>query len=394
MGALTGVRVIDMSTVIAGPFAANLLADFGAEVIKMEMPETGDPFRALGPYHDGKNMRWASLARNKKSITLDLRVEEGKKILLNLVKESDVIIENFRTGTLDKWGLDIDTLRKANPGIIVSRVTGYGQTGPNRYLSGFGTPCTAFSGVTYCTGYPDRPPVSPFYSKADYVAGVYAAMGTMIALYHRDALNGKGQEIDVSLYEGLFRMQESLVADYHLNNHIRGRTPKMSGSASPSGTFKTKDSKWVVIVCSTDRTFSYLTKAMNREDLLEKYAGVAARLKDDEFILQTTADWAASMDFKEIKELADKQGVPLDLVYSIEDIFNDPHYAARNSIIEMPSKDFGTVKMPGIVPVMSETPGKVEWVGPELGQHNREIYQQLLGLNDTEYAELVEKKVI
>ena len=211
--ALENVRVLDLSSVIAAPFAANILADFGAEVIKVEMPGRGDSFRAMGPFVDGKSIRWQSMSRNKKAVTLDLHYEEGKKILLDLVAISDVIIENFRTGTLDKWGLDIDTLRKANPKIIVTRVTGYGQTGPNKNLAGFGTPCTAFSGVTYLLGYPDRPPVSPSFSLADYIAGMNAAIGTLLALYHRDARGGAAQEVDVSLYESLFRMMETIVAE-------------------------------------------------------------------------------------------------------------------------------------------------------------------------------------
>lgn len=395
MGALTGVRVIDMSSVIAGPFAANLLADFGAEVIKVEMPGKGDAFRQMGPYsRDGKSIRWSSMSRNKKSITLDLHFEEGKKLFLELVVKSDVIIENFRTGTLDKWGLDMETLKAANPKIIVTRITGYGQTGPRKSLSGFGTPCTAFSGVTYCCGYPDRPPVSPSYSMADYNAGLFAVVGTMIALYNRDAKGGDGQEIDVSLYESLFRTQETLVADYFINGHIRERTPKMSGSASPSGTFQTRDGKWVVIVCSTDRTFSYIANAWGREDLKEKYTKTIDRLRDDDFIMQTTADWVAGLDYQELVKICNREGVPVDLIYSIEDIFGDEHYAAREDIVEVPDDIFGTMKMPAVHPVLSGTPGKIEWAGPKLGSYNDEIYRGLLGLDEQAVGALKEKNII
>lgn len=395
MKALEGVRILDLSTVIAGPFAANLLSDFGAEVIKIEMTGKGDAFRQMGPYTpDGKSIRWSSMSRNKKSITIDLHFEEAKQLFLDLVAKSDAIIENFRVGTLDKWGLDMETLKKANPKIVVTRITGYGQTGPKKDLSGFGTPCTAYSGITYCTGFPDRPPVSPSYSMADYNAGLFAALGTMIALYNRDVLNGPGQEIDVSLYESLFRTQETIVADYHINKRIKERTPKMSGSASPSGTFKTKDGKWVVIVCSTDRTFSYIANAWGRPDLKEKYAKTVDRLKDDDFIMQTTADWVASYDYKDLKEICINEGVPIDLIYSIEDIFNDEHYAYRQDIVEVPDEVFGTMKMPAIHPVLSETPGEIEWGGPAMGAHNDEIYKGLLGLSDEKIAELKEKKII
>jgi formyl-CoA transferase len=383
-----------VTTVIAAPFAAGLLADFGAEVIKIEMPEKGDPFRGLGPYHKGKGVRWAAMSRNKKCITLDLHYKEGKNLFLDLVAKSDVIIENFRVGTLDKWGLDIETLRGTNPNIIVVRVTGYGQTGPYKDMAGFGTPSTAFSGMTYVTGYPDKPPVSPSFSLVDYVSGLYAAATTMIALYHRDVLNGKGQEVDISLYEGIFRMQEILVADYSLNGNIRERKPMLSGTSSPGGTYKTKDGKWVVLVCSTDKTFEYLTNAMGRRDLLDKYSKNADRLVDDEYLNEIINEWIESLNYVEMKEIVDKGGVPVSLVYSIEDIFNDPHYLARNNIIEMPHKDFGTIKMPGITPVFSETPGEVKWVGPEIGEHNEEIYKGILELSDDEYLELKQKNII
>ena len=391
---LEGVRVIDMATVIAAPFAASLLADFGAEVIKLEMPGKGDPFRSLGPYHEGEGVRWPAMGRNKKSITLDLHYEEGKKLFLELAARTDVIFENFRTGTLDKWGLSMDTLRKANPNIVVVRVTGYGQTGPYKSKAGFGTPVTAFSGMTYITGYPDKPPVSPSFSLTDYIAGLYAAMSAMMALYHRDALKGKGQEVDVSLYEGIFRMQEILVADYFTNGVIRERKPKLSGTSSPGGTFCTRDGKWVVRVCSTDRTFEYLTRAMERPELMEKYAKNIDRLRDDAYMDEIITEWMGSKNFAELKEICDREGVPVSLIYSIEDIANDPQYAARNDIIEMPHKNFGTIKMPGITPVFSETPGEVRWIGPELGEHNEEIYKELLGVSDEQMEKMKEQNII
>ncbi|MDD2383961.1 MAG: CoA transferase [Sulfurospirillaceae bacterium] len=394
MSALDGVRVLDVSTVIASPFAAGLMADFGAEVIKVEMPKIGDPFRGLGPYHNGEGVRWAAMGRNKKCITLDLHLEEGKKIFLELVAKSDLIFENFRVGTMDKWGLDIETLKKANPNIIVIRTTGYGQTGPYKDKAGFGTPATAFSGMTYITGHEDRPPVSPSFSLADYIAGLYAAMSAMIALYHRDALHGKGQEVDVSLYEGIFRMQEILVADYTLNHKIRERKPNLSGTSSPGGTFQTRDGKWIVLVCSTDRTFEYLTHAMNRRDLLEKYSLNKTRLENDDYINGLVSDWVKSLTYAQMKEIADKDGVPVNLIYSIEDIMHDPHYQARNNIITFPHKNFGEIHMPGITPVFSETPGEVKWIGPELGEYTEEVLHELLGKSDEEIALLRANNII
>lgn len=396
MKLLEGIRVLDISTVIAAPFAAGLMADFGAEVIKVEMPDGGDPFRRLGPYHEGQAMRFACMGRNKKSITLDLRTEKGKEIFLQLVEKSDVVIENFRTGTLDKWGIGYEAMKLRKQDIILSHVTGYGQTGPYKNIPGFGTPATAFSGMTYITGYPDRPPVSPSFSLTDYIAGLYTAMGTMMALYHRDALHGKGQEIDVSLYEGIFRFMEILCADYDKNCIIRERKPKLNGTSSPGGTYKTKDGKWVVLVCSTDRTWEYLAGAMHREDLMTNplYETMRARVTNDNSLDKIVSDWIGSKEYIELKEIVDKAGVPVNLVYSIEDIFADPHYAARNDIVELSHPVLGTIKMPGITPVFSETPGEIKWVGPQLGEHNDEIYEGLLGFSQSVCAELHVERVI
>lgn len=396
MTVFQGLRVLDVTTVIAGPFAAGLFADFGADVIKIEMPKGGDPFRKLGPYYNNESVRWPSMGRNKRCITLDLRKEEGKDIFLKMVAQADLIFENFRTGTLDKWGLDLATLKEANPDIIVVRITGYGQTGPNKDMAGFGTPATAFSGMTYITGFPDRPPVSPSFSLTDYISGLYAAMGAVAALYHRDVHKGPGQEIDVSLYEGIFRMMEILVADYHKNHRIKERSPKLSGTSSPGGTYQTRDGKWVVLVCSTDRTYEYLTKAMQRPDLLTdpRFNTMKNRLANDPEIDDIVRKWIGSLNFLELQKITNQEGVPVSLVYNAEDIFNDPHYQARENIVEMPHPTMGTIKMPGIFPKFSETPGKIKWVGPELGAHNREVFGELLGFGEKELQNLKEKEII
>ena len=396
MTLLQGIRVLDMTTVIAAPFAAVLMADFGADVIKIEVPGKGDPFRELGPYHNKEPMRWAAMSRNKRAITLDLRKAAGKEAFLKLVEKSDVLIENFRTGTMDKWGLDIETLRKANPRLVVTRVTGYGQTGPYAEVAGFGTPATAFSGMTYLTGYKDRPPVSPSFSLVDYVSGLYAAMGTMMALYHRDVLKGNAQEVDVSLYEAIFRMLEIPVAEYHKNNKIRERTPGLSGTSSPGGTYETKDGKWVVLICSTDRTWEYLTVAMNRPELKSdpRFMTMRDRLANDPALDDIVRDWVKNLDYVDIKAVADKEGVPVSLVYSIKDIFEDPHYAARENIIELPHETLGAIKMPGIVPKFSGTPGTARWAGPKLGEHNEDVYCGLLGYSKEKLARMKEEGAI
>ena len=392
--ALEGIRVLDIATVIAAPWAAGMLADFGAEVIKIEMPGRGDAFRAMGPLKDGVSIRWPAMGRNKKSITLDFHFEEGKKLFLQLVAKSDVIIENFRTGTLDKWGLGIDVLRQVNPDIIVTHVTGYGQTGPYAKLAGLGTPLQAFSGMTYMTGYKDRPPVSPPFALADYVAGLNAVIGTMLALYHRDVKKGGPQEVNVSLYEGLFRMEEAMVAQYDLFGTVRERSPMPSGASCPIGTFQTKDGRFAILVCSTNPVFWHLCDAMERPDWLPKYELAKARLSDPEPIMSAVTEWIASLTYDELLEKCNKAGVPISAIYSMKDIFEDPQYAARNDIVDVPCEEFGSIKMPGIFPVLSETPGQIKWAGPKLGAHNAEIYQNMLGLSDEQIADLKEKKVI
>jgi len=394
--ALKGVRVIDAAAVVAAPFGAALLGDFGAEVIKVEMPGAGDSSRGMGPLYQGQSLRWPTFARNKKTVTLDLRKEEGKAVFLKLVEKSDVIFENFRTGTFDKWGLDYETLKKHNPNIIVVRVTGYGQTGPYKNLAGFGTPCTAFSGLTYITGYPDKPPVNPPISLADYLAGLYGAFAAMICLYHRDVHKAMGQEVDVSLYEGILRMLEGHIADYDKTGVLKERRPSISGSASPSGTFKSKDGKWVVLVCSTDRTFEYFAKGIGREDLIqdERFNTNGARVKNNALVEEIVIDWFGKHDYKDIKRILDEAGAPVSLVYSMEDIFEDPHYAARENLVEVDHPKFGTLKIPCVVPKLSETPGEIKWIGPDMGAYNKEVYQDLLGMSEEEVEKLKENGVI
>ncbi|MED3661863.1 CaiB/BaiF CoA transferase family protein [Ureibacillus terrenus] len=396
-GPLEGVRVIDLSTVIAAPFGATLLADFGADVIKVEMPKKGDPLRNLGPYYNGEGLRWPGLSRNKKSLTLDLHHEEGKEILRKLVKKTDILIENFRTGTLEKWGIGYQDLKKINPDLIMIRVTGYGQTGPYAYKAGFGTPATAFSGFTYLHGYPDRPPISPSFSLTDYVTGIYVAFSAVMALYHRDCHeDGTGQYIDVSLYESMFRMMEFLVADYDVTGNIKERTPGLSGHSAPAGNFLTKDGSWVILVTSSDKTFERLAKAMGREDMLtdERYYTNSERLKRFDEVNGIVADWVKTKTKEELQKLLDEYGVPMSPIYSIKDIFEDPHYKARENIVEVDHPRLGKVKIPGVVPKFSETPGAIRQIAPDLGEHTEDILKNLLELDDETIERLKEKNVI
>jgi formyl-CoA transferase len=396
-GPLGGKRILDLSTMIAAPFGATLLGDFGAEVIKVELPGKGDSLRDMGPFHGDEPLRWPALARNKKSLTLDLHHSEGKKVLRQLVKISDVVIENFRPGTLEKWGIGYEELKKENPDLIMIRVTGYGQTGPNSSKAGFGTPATAYSGFTYLHGYPDRPPISPSFSLTDYITGIYVAFATVAALYHRDANpDGTGQYVDIGLYETVFRMMEFLVADYDQNGKIKERSPGLSGHSSPAGTFQTKDGHWVSLVTSSDRTFERLAQAMNREDMLEdeKFYTNSVRLQNFHLTNGIVADWVKTFNRDELQKLLDEHGVPISPIYSISDIFEDEHYKHRENIIEVNHPRLGKVKMPGIVPKFSETPGAVRKIGPDLGEHNQEILGQLLGYSEEEISRLRENKIV
>ncbi|MEB3101671.1 CaiB/BaiF CoA transferase family protein [Ferviditalea candida] len=397
LGPLRGIRILDLSTMIAAPFGATLLGDFGAEVIKVEMPEKGDSLRDMGPFHGKEPLRWPGMARNKKSLTLDLHHEEAKEILKKLVKVSDVIIENFRPGTLEKWNIGYEDLKKENKNLIMVRVTGYGQTGPNSYKAGFGTPATAYSGFTYLHGFQDRPPISPAFSLTDYITGIYVAFATAAALYYRDANeHGTGQYVDLGLYESVFRMMEFLVAEYDQNGTVKERSAGLSGHSSPAGTFMTKDGHWVVLVTSSDRTFERLAKAMNREDMLEdeRFFTNSVRLKHFDLTNGIVADWVKTINRKELIELLDEHGVPVSPIYNIKDIFEDEHYRERENIVEVSHPRLGKIKMPGIVPKFSETPGSIRNVGPDLGEHNEEILCELLQLSKDEFNKLKENHVI
>jgi len=386
---------MDIATVYAAPFAAALLADYGADVLKVEMPGIGDPLRELEPFDGEESLVWAALARNKRSITLDLRKEQGQEIFLRLLAEQDVLIENFRPGTLDRWGLDVERLREANPDVIVVRVSGYGQTGPYRGKAGFGTPATAFSGFAYITGYPDRAPVLPQISLADYVTGMFAALGAVAALYHRDALGGEAQEVDAALYESMFRMLETVVTQYDRLGVIKERSGNELGASVPAGMFSSRDGKWMALTTSTDRTFRRLATLMGRADMVDdpRYATNRARVRARKEVHGAVAEWFASLSAEEIQRLCDENGVPVSVAYNAADIFEDPQYAARDMLVEVEHPTFGTITVPGVVPKFSKTEGSVRGVGPTLGQHNVEVYGGL-GLSEEDLAKLAEEGVI
>lgn len=395
-GALAGVRVLDIGTMIAPNYTSALLGDFGAQVIKVELPGVGDTVRKVGPYSKGQSLRWPGLGRNKQCITLDLRQDEGKALFKRLLAKCDVLLENFRPGTLDGWGLSFETLRQVNPKIIVARISGYGQTGPYRYKAGFGTPCTAFSGFTYIQGFKDRPPVSPSFSLIDYIAGLHMAWSICMALYKRDAAGGPGQEIDVSLYEPTFRMMEFLVGQYDQLGTMKERTPMISDTSSPAGTYETADGKYVVLVCSTDPTYRRLVDAMGRPELKDdpKFDSNQHRIQNNAELDGIVRAWMGARPRAEVLRILDANGVPVSPINSTADVFADEHFAARADIVEVPHPIMGHIKLPGITPKFSETPGEIKFAGARLGEHNADIYSGLLGLSADEMAALQARGIV
>ena len=394
-GALAGLRVLDAATVYAGPFAAALLGDMGADVVKVEMPGVGDPLRGMEPFDGDESLTWAAVARNKKGITLDLHSDAGRDIFCRLLASRDILIESFRPGTMRRWGLGIDRLRKANPHLIVVRVSGFGQTGPYRERAGFGTPATAFSGYTYISGYPDRPPVLPSISLVDYVTGLFATIGALGALYHRDTAGGDAQEVDVALYESMFRMLEGVVTEYDKLGRVRERTGNQLSASVPAGMFQAGDGTWLVLTTSTDRTFYRLATAIGRSDMITdpRYVTNRARVERREEVNQIVDDWFRARSSQQIQDELHERGVPVSPVNSIADIFEDPHFAARDMLVEVDHPKLGTLRLPGVTPKFSRTPGEVRRAGPILGEHNAEVYAEL-GLTDEDLAALMEKGVI
>lgn len=396
-GPLSGIRVIDASTVLAAPFAASLLGDLGAEVIKVELPVKGDPLRGLGPYKEREPLRWPGMSRNKQSVTLDIRQQEGQEIFKSLAKDADILIENFRPGTMEKWGLSYEILKEVNPRLVMTRQSGYGQTGPYATKAGFGTPATAFSGYTYLQGFEDRHPVSPSFSLMDYISGIFMAFGTVSALYER-ATNedSEGQVVEMGLYEAVFRMMEFLVAEYDQLGKVRERSPMLHGHSSPAGTYRTKDDHWVVMVCSTQRTWERLAQAIGHEEMIEdpRFLTNVERMENDHHLQEIVTAFFRGKEKEDLVELLDQFGVPISPIFSIKDIFNDAHYAVRENIVDIDHPRLGSIKIPGVVPKFSKTPGRIRHRAPDLGEQNDHIYREQLGISDEELTRLKKKGVI
>ena len=394
--ALRGIRVLDLATFIAAPFSATLMAEFGAEVIKVEMPGRGDPCRQLGEKYNGVGLIWAQENRNKRGITCDLRQEKGQEIVKELVKRSDVLVENFRPGTMERWNMGYEVLKELNPGLVMLRVSAYGQTGPYREKAGFGRIAQAFGGLSYLAGFPDRPPVNPGSATiADYSAGLFAAFSIMVALEYRHR-TGEGQCIDISLYESIFRLLDNLASSYDKLGFVRERQGTATAHAVPHNHYPTKDGKWVAIACTSDRIFQRLTKAMKREDLATDphYLTSANRVEHRDALDGIVSEWTGAHEMGALIELLDSEEVPVGPINSIADIFEDPQFAARGSMIEIDDPVMGKLKMPAIVPRMSSGLGQVEHLAPSLGQHNDEVYRDFLGFSPEKLAALKDEGVI
>jgi formyl-CoA transferase len=392
-GPLANVKVVEMGTLIAGPYCARLLAEFGAEVIKIEAPGEGDPLRKWRKLHEGNSLWWYAQARNKKSVAVNLRDLEGQAIVRGLVKGADIVIENFRPGTMEKWGLGYEALAKDNPGLIMVRISGFGQTGPYKDRPGFGAIGESMGGMRYITGDPDRAPVRVGISIGDSLAAMFGAIGALSALHHR-AASGKGQVVDVALYEAVFAMMESMLPEFGLGGVVRERTGASLPGIVPSNTYPCKDGKYVVIGANADSIFKRMMRAIGRADLADDAAlatndGRVARTGE---LDRAIAEWTARHTLEEILEVLGKAEVPSGRIYSIADIAADLHYQARG-MIEHHKLGDQDLLLPGIVPKLSRTPGATRWIGPRLGEHTSEVLAAL-GYTDDEIDDLKKRGVI
>lgn len=394
---LEGLRVLDIATFVAGPFCGTLLGEFGAEVIKIEKPGEGDPLRKFGTETEcGDTLVWLSESRNKKSVTLDLRQADGAEIFQTLVKKSDVVLENFRPGTLERWGLGFEDMKKINPALIMLRISGYGQTGPYKNRPGFARVAHAFGGLTNLAGEQDGPPVVPgSTSMADYMSGMFGALGVMIALRSRDE-TGEGQFVDIGLYESVFRVLDEMAPAFALNGLVRERMGPDTVNVVPHSHYETGDGRWVAIACSNDKMFHRLADAMGRPELKapDAYGLTSSRLADRDKVNGIVSDWTRSLPADDLLAECEKFEVPCSLIYDIADIFADPQYAARENLLRIVSERAGEVVLPGIVPKLSETPGRVDSLGPSLGEHNDDILGRLVGLDNERLDELRQNGVI
>jgi len=392
-GPLTDLRVIEMGQLIAGPFCGQLFADMGADVIKIEPPGRGDPMRVWG--REGYPLWWKVCARNKRCITANLRESDGQDIVRKLVKQADFILENFRPGTMEKWGLSYEELKKINPKIIMIRVSGYGQTGPYAKRPGYASVGEAMGGVRYLMGDPDRKPSRAGISLGDSLAGTFATVGALAALHHREQ-TGEGQVIDASIYESILTVMESLVSEHTVEGFTRERSGSILPAIAPSNIYDGTDGM-VIIAANQDTIFARLSKAMGMPELKDdpRYATHTARGANQTALDALIQDWAKDKAIAELEAVMIEHAVPVGKVYRAKDMVDDPHFAAREALVDTASKKFGTVKMQNVFPKMSKTQGEIRWGGPEqLGEHTAEVLTELLDLTEEQIEKLKASKII
>jgi formyl-CoA transferase len=395
-GPLTDLRVIEMGQLLAGPFCGQLLADFGAEVIKLEQPGVGDPMREWGrekPH--GKSLWWPVVARNKKSVTLNLREEAAQDIVRSLVAQADILVENFRPGTLERWGLGYDVLSAINPRLVMVRVTGFGQTGPYAGRAGYGSIGEAMGGLRHVVGDPDSPPSRMGISIGDSLAATYAALGALMAIHARER-TGRGQIVDSAIYEAVLAMMESLISEYDQVGYVRERTGAILPNVAPSNVYPTRDGQMILIAANQDTVFRRLADAMQRPELASdpRYATHSARGAVQQELDDLIGAWSKTMDAAQLLELMESSGVPAGRIYRAPDMMSDPHFAARDNIVRLAHPAFGQLAMQNVAPRLSETPGAVHHVGPELGEHTDEVLGGLLGLSEERRAALRSQGII
>lgn len=379
MTALSGIRVIEIGTLIAAPFAARLMAEFGAEVIKIEAPGQGDPLRKWRKLHNGTSLWWYLQSRNKKSLALNLKSAEGIDIVKQLAESADLLIENLRPGALEKLGLGWDVLHALNPKLTLVRISGYGQSGPYRDRPGFGAIGEAMGGIRYTTGSPDSPPARVGVSLGDSLASMHAVMGALMSLLRVKTGQGDGQVVDVSLAESVFNVMESLVPEYAMLGHVRERSGGALPGIAPSNTYPTADGAYVVIAGNSDPIFKRLMAAIGRIDLAENpaFAHNDGRAAESDLLDRAISEWSSKLPIERVLDALEKAEVPAGRIYSVADIVADPHYQARGMILDAQLPDGAAIKMPGIVPKLSDTPGHVNWQGPTLGQHTQAVLGDL-----------------
>jgi formyl-CoA transferase len=397
-GPLAGVRVIELGMLLAGPFTGRLLGDMGAEIIKIEPPGQPDPLREWGKArYEGRSLWWPVQSRNQKSCTLNLRTEKGQELLLELAKQSDVLTENFRPGTLEKWNLGPEQLWEANPRLVIARISGYGQTGPYASRAGFASVAEAMGGIRFINGFPGEPPPRIHISLGDSLAGMFATQGILAALYRRNVAGGGGQVVDVSLLESCFALLESTVPEYDRLGVVRGPGGTGLKGVAPSNIFQSRDGKWIVIAANADKVFRRLCEAMGRPELADdpRFVSHLARGDNQLEIEEIISEWATARDAAEIDRVLNDAGVICGPIYTIADIFEDPQFRARDMLLKHEDPEFGEYLGPGIVPKFSETPCQVRWSAPwEEGSHNGEVYGGMLGLSDDELAGLKAEGVL